>query len=320
MSLLPSHTSANATFVGIPTNYFLLEGAGGNNPGGNPTTDTAFIANGGGAVSGFSTNNPASKNVVLMCEDTVGSGKLGISFTDNSGVIRWGMATTSVEASGNVGSDFAILNYDNSGTLLASPIIIERATGNVGIEFNALVNGRLDASSAVVFNTLTASNLVATTNVACEALTVDGSNVVISKTGFAQALTAGPLTDAIAAGSSAVNVGSTFTVPVTGVYVLSGGIGINVDATNGATVGASDAVYLEVLPASGPGGVSVSLKPYTMPNTSSNGLDYGVSGTNLAVLTAGTTYQAKLAYDNVSGTMAFPGGLSASINLLGLCN
>lgn len=248
-----------------------------------------FLATGAGAISGFKTSNPDSDNVVLMCEDIIGSGRGGVTFTDNSGTLRWASGVESVEAGGNSGSNYALFSYADDGSYLAEPINVNRATSKVTLAGDLVVAG-------------------------------DISGYLPSQTAFDQALIVGPLTAAIPAGESSQDVGGEFTVPKTGLYMIYATAGINVDAVNAAVVGASDSVFADILPVvPGPGGASVNLKPYSMPNTGSSGADYGIGGTAIVLLTAGAMYQAKIFFDNVSGTMAFPGGLSVGINLAALC-
>lgn len=68
-------------------------------------------------------NNSVNKDVMLsISSDMATSGR------------RWVVrANTTTEAGANAGTDFQILNYDDTGTLIGTSIGIERATGNVTI-------------------------------------------------------------------------------------------------------------------------------------------------------------------------------------------
>jgi len=108
-------------------------------------------------------------------------------------------------------------------------------------------------------------------------------------------------------------LGATFTVPYDGIYKVMFRMGVNVDGVNGATVGESDNIAVQ-LTSSVPGHLPVGgyVKPYNMPPSGigSNGQDYSVTTTVLGGMYAGDTYTATFFISNVSGTMSFPGGAS----------
>jgi len=62
-----------------------------------------------------------------------------------NGVARWAITIpdATAESGGNVGSDFAILRYDNAGAYLGTPIYIQRSSGVVSFA-SAIVNGPSD--------------------------------------------------------------------------------------------------------------------------------------------------------------------------------
>jgi len=124
-----------------------------------------------------------------------------------------------------------------------------------------------------------------------------------------------------AAGYSTQDVGATFTVTTTGLYLFNATMGFNCDVTTGATVGASDSYNMAIIPASGPAVAlgNASLKPYTMPDTNSGGFDYGLNNMAYAYLTAGVTYKANISVYNVSGTLSCPGGIACGLYLIALC-
>lgn len=281
MSLLPHATNANPT-----TSYFALAG----DAGGAVETAQGFVATGGAEIGPAGTFSAQG--------DAVPGGLAMFNITRPNGAITWSMGLDGTPPSGtNVGNNLAIYSYDNSGAFIGAPLQIVRSTGGV-----------------VMNNGLTASQVISSGAMACESLTVDGSNVQISQTDFIQNFSAGPITTPIIAGISTDLVGS-FTVPVTGLYLLSADAQIDIDAVNGCTVGPADSLSLNV-----DGDLNVCLKPYSMPNSASSGLDYQLTGCSVAKLIAATPYQMKITYLNVSGTMAFPGGLSVTMKLVPLCS
>lgn len=129
------------------------------------------------------------------------------------------------------------------------------------------------------------------------------------------------LSAAPASGYSTTDLGATFTVPTTGIYLFNATMGFNCDVSTGATAGASDSYNMAIIPATGPPTAlgNANLKPYTMPDTSNGGFDYGLNAMSYAFLTAGTTYKANMATYNVSGTLACPGGIACGFYLIALC-
>ena len=281
MSLLPHATNANPT-----TSYFALAGDAGTAI----ETAQAFVAT-GGAEAG-----PAG--FVSVRGDAVPGGLGMFNITRPSGTPTWSIGLDGTPPSGTTtGNNLAVYSYDNSGGFIGAPLQIIRATGGV-----------------VMSSGLVASQVVSTGAIACESLTVDGSNVLISQTDFLVNLAGGPFTALIPAGISTDLIGN-FTVPVTGLYLLTADAEVGIDAVNGCTVGPADSLSLNV-----DADLTVALKPYSMPNTASSGLDYQLTGCSVAKLTAATPYQMKLSFLNVSGTMAFPGGLSVAMKLVPLCS
>lgn len=62
------------------------------------------------------------------------SGQSKIITYRTNGVQRFGLYTNNTAESGaNVGSDFAIRAYSDAGTLLTTPLLIQRSTGNIGV-------------------------------------------------------------------------------------------------------------------------------------------------------------------------------------------
>lgn len=280
MSLLPHATNANPT-----TSYFALA----SDAGGAIETAQAFVATGGGEAG---PNGSFSAQAVGL---PAGNDIFNIVRPDNQ--LQWSIGISGVPAGANSGNNLAFFAYDDSGAFLSAPMQITRATGGV-----------------IITNGLTASQVISSGAMACESLTVDGSNVQISQTDFLVNLAGGPFTALIPAGLTTNLIGN-FTVPVTGLYLLTADAEVGIDAVNGCTVGPADSLSLNV-----DADLTVALKPYSMANTASGGLDYQLTGCSVAKLTAATPYQMKLSFLNVSNTMAFPGGLSVTMKLVPLCS
>ncbi len=107
------------------------------------------VANGalpktGGTMTGALTNT-ATGGTQLILAPTSGNSTIemrtGAALLDHvifgvvAGNRRWGLnlGDSAGEAAPATGSNFAIYRYDNSGTYLSSPLVINRATGNVNV-------------------------------------------------------------------------------------------------------------------------------------------------------------------------------------------
>lgn len=153
MALCPLAIASTADQTnGTGTYYFALNGGGG------AVKDEAFIA------KGFGT--PANGGYFqATSQDTTGAGTDAFIMTDISGVIRWGIGTSGVEAGANSGDNFAIYNYDDNGAFLSAPIQINRASGGVLMDNgltvgNSLITtGALVADSAVITNDLSGATI-----------------------------------------------------------------------------------------------------------------------------------------------------------------
>lgn len=121
---------------------------------------------------------------------------------------------------------------------------------------------------------------------------------------------------ALPVGYTKTQLGTTFTVPTTGLYIIEGGLAFDVTGAAGVTVGASDwmGVGIETVPL-GAGGVGFDLKPWTVPANDDN--DYAVLGTQVAILTSGVTYQPYYS-SNVSGGITIP-STTAYLEITSLC-
>lgn len=65
-----------------------------------------------------------------------------------NGYVKWATITRTAESSGNVGSDFAIQNYSDTGAYLGLPFFIKRSTGYVGLNGNVTPRAPLHVISA----------------------------------------------------------------------------------------------------------------------------------------------------------------------------
>jgi len=151
-------------------------------------------------------------------------------------------------------------------------------------------------------------------------LVVDGDagNVLKKQTAFAVTRTVEIATQSFTPGITAADIGATFTVPRTGLYILNEIVTFNTSDSVGVTVGAEDSVSvsLKTVPL-GPGGAGLDIKPWSIP--AGEGNDYSVGATLVALLTAGTVYQA---YYDV--TVFAGGGVTVpttdfTINVTSLC-
>ena len=237
----------------------------------------AFVAT-GGAEAGPSGSFSARGDAV--------PGGLGMfNITRPDGTATWAIGLDGTPPSGtSTGNNLAVYAYDNSGAFLSAPMQIIRSSGGV-----------------LMPSGLVASQVVSTGAMACESLTVDGSNVLLSQPAFLFDLPYNVnLGGGIGLGVGANPIGN-FTPPLTGLYIISTYLQIDVDITNAVTIGPSDSIAIALA-----GDSSIALKPYSMPNTASNGLDYPLTGSVCALLTGGFNYQVKFTTYHASGTMAIP--------------
>jgi hypothetical protein len=110
----------------------------GTTAGATANTDDVYL---NGAV-GVGTATPIGKldvtgNLVLR-NSSVDGGQQNISIRDSFGTNRWSMGMGVAEpGSGNAGGNFYLWNYADDGSFLGNPLIVERSTGNVGINNGA---------------------------------------------------------------------------------------------------------------------------------------------------------------------------------------
>lgn len=285
MALCPLAIASTADQTkGTGTYYFALNG------GSAPVRDQAFIAEGFGSP-------PNQGYFKATSQDTVGNGTDAFIMTDISGVIRWGIGTSGVEAGANSGDNFAIYNYDDNGAFLSAPIQINRASGGVLMDNGLTVGNSLIATGSLVGP--------------------DGP-VLAQQLDFLSAQQVN-LPAAPAAGQTIVPIGATFSVPRTGIYMLSGILGYNGSPGTTLVAGASD-FFSVILTPSPPspgalvGGVTVNITPC-------DATDRAWENVATVKLTGGVPYQANFFIENISGTLAATGGaaLVGSYDLVALC-
>ncbi|WP_346985885.1 tail fiber domain-containing protein [Chryseobacterium sp. POE27] len=90
--------------------------------------------------------NMSGKNITnaFSLGTTVNAGSGGSThwyLRNAAGSQRWGIGTQLVEATGNVGEDFTIWNYSNTGGWLGTPLLIKRSTGNVTFGSQIQISG-----------------------------------------------------------------------------------------------------------------------------------------------------------------------------------
>jgi len=92
---------------------------------------SAFLLKSGDTMTGDLTINKASPSIFLNTTGVQGAAL----FAKNSGASRWTVAfmDASPESGANAGSNFTIYNYDDSGTVLGSPFVINRKSGLIAV-------------------------------------------------------------------------------------------------------------------------------------------------------------------------------------------
>jgi hypothetical protein len=120
------------------------------------------------------------------------SGGNNIIYGNTAGSARWGLAlgNGTAEATGNVGSDFSITRYDNSGATIDTPLSIARSSGNVTFADNVIISAAASNVARLYHQTAVrewSSGVLANGNyqigdetAAVYRLSIDTSNVVIN--------------------------------------------------------------------------------------------------------------------------------------------
>jgi hypothetical protein len=313
MALCPLAIASTADRTnGTGEYYFALNGGGVG-----PVVDQSFIATGTGTP-------PNQGTFTTRSEDTTGAGVAAFVMTDISGVERWAIGTTGIEAGANSGDNFAIFSYADNGAFLAAPLIIERASGGVtmgnGLTVgNTLIStgpasvgtaGTVGGGLLEIEGTLGLGRVFdAVYNPAIPSQT----DLLVNKSG---AFPASPLP----AGASSYPIDATFQVPKTGLYILTGFVGINSSPGATFTCDNGDCVALIAQPTpvgALQGGVFVDLSPIPA------GVEVDRTWSNSIVvkLTGLYNYQTTLVVYNLSGTMAYSAGntVSTGITVVPLC-
>lgn len=103
----------------------------------------------GDTMTGALVIAPAS-GAANLTVGTAASGNASSLFFKTNSLSRWQLVSTNTAESGsNVGSDFAISRYDDSGTFVDSPVAITRASGLVTLKDSLNVTGNLAVSMTV---------------------------------------------------------------------------------------------------------------------------------------------------------------------------
>lgn len=308
MSLLP-----NNTFLSPGQPIYASSGGGGGSTA--PQFTATGIADGGGFISTGAGGNVTLKQGVFETTaviDPLTNNVDVMRIQTAAGLNRWQIGIETVEAGANAGSNLFILASDDAGAPLVTALEIVRATGNVVVS-----NGELIANGGATVGALS--------DVGGGVLNIRGTlgngrvydsvyNPVPPLSNFLVDLTSASVFGTQPAGLSFVGMG-TFTVPATGLYLLSARTIVNVaaGAGNDIVVGVSDYCALTLTtspPTVGLANASFTfVTPISMTYTDNTppGEDYTVCATNALVLTGGVTYtMVANIYSGITGTLRFP--------------
>lgn len=285
MALCPLAIASTADQTnGTGSYYFALNGGGAG-----PVVDSAFLATGTGSP-------PNNGTFTARAEDTTGAGLDAFVMTDISGVLRWAIGTSGVEAGANSGDNFAVFAYGDGGEFLSAPLTINRASGGVTMS-NGLIVGN--------------------------ALIGPDGPVLAQQTDFAvQASLALPAV--LPAGKTQYNLGAVFQLPRTGMYVLDGALSFNAAlAADTFVCAAGDFIQIQIQPQPAApgilsGGVAFDVSPVP---ASASATDRVWNNSTTEKLTGEYNYQAIAIVNNFSGTMAATGSgtLTVSFDAVALC-
>lgn len=304
MSLLLSATSY------APGQFYYGGGTGGAaQPV--PVSAPSFTATGTGSPSN-------GGSFTAKAQDLTGAGTGAFIMDASNGVNRWAIGLDGLEAGANSGSNFTIFSYADDGSFLGGPLSINRATGNVTMPENLTVGDSAVGGAVLnVDGSLGPSRVYDGTYnpppAAPPALAPQIDFIANQSSPFP----ASPLP----AGATTYTVGAVFQVPTTGLYVVSGNVGINSAVGETFTCADGDFVslFLSTVPVGGlQGGVSIDMTPIPL------GIEVDRTwgpNTNVVKLTGGVNYQCSLTVYNLSGTMAYSAGntVSSQITLAALC-
>ncbi|RFS23933.1 hypothetical protein DVR12_08605 [Chitinophaga silvatica] len=109
--------------------------------------DSAYIFNQGNAAQNAQAwiNGKFTSSYLQTFRGTSAAGTrhhdfFGGTATSAGGNLRWSFNLTGTESGSNKGSDFKLVNYADNGTVLSTPLSIDRASGVVSINNNLLLN------------------------------------------------------------------------------------------------------------------------------------------------------------------------------------
>jgi hypothetical protein len=318
MSLLAAvnQPSGNPTATGAPQYYFALDST----PADPIVTAEGFDAIGDGTPTGVGSYNANGNGTAPFPAEMY-------TLSTSAGTPQFSMGLLNVPTGvGSVGNDFAISRYDDNGGYQGAQLTITRSTGLVSIANSLSVASDISCNTAGVASALTVGTAATVGGGSLEINGTLGVGTVFdsvynpaipSQTAFT-ATGSAVLPNAPGAGTTAVPLGSTFTVPRSGMYILTGLI--SYDGSVGTTFTAAPEDFFSVICSPSPpgpgafGGVTVSL-------TNSTATDRSWEATATLLLTAAVPYQATLRLQNESGTLAATGAavLNGSFDLVALC-
>jgi hypothetical protein len=266
----------------------------------------------------FEATGTATSNGAFSALGTAVPGGIGMFNMETTlGRAQWAIGMDAVPAGGNSGDNFALFSYDDNGAFLSAPLQVIRATGGV-ITQNGLTTTTLAATGAVTADSLIVGDGTEAGGALAQINGTSGLGRVYDtvynpalppQNDFLFNFTGAPIT------SPANNYGvfGTFTVPVTGLYIVTSTVQVSVDFTNSATFGPSDTITVETNVASVANGIT--FKPFSMPNRASGGQDYVLNGTVVCRMLAATSYQAQIRIDDVSGTASYLAGVTPTLTI-----
>lgn len=111
----------------------------------------------GVSIEQLTVNEKAKFNGPLQVDGAAGAARyIWFSTADST---RWIIAEdASPESGGNLGSDFAIYRYSDTGVYLGQPLYIQRSSGAVVMENDVFINQTLSVFGAASFTGLTTTN------------------------------------------------------------------------------------------------------------------------------------------------------------------
>lgn len=180
-----------------------------------PTDTTRFPTTGGTLTGALVISNGGNSNLVL--NNTLGgAGSRGIIQFQNNSLNRWQFVCLgSTESGGNVGSDFQLIRFDDTGTQIDAMLTVVRSTGVVTIGGTTvsrlIITPGVSGSTQVNLSGAGTAGIGVTGTLAVTgALTVSATITgnTIQSTGAGTSAFAGPITSA-AGGSSFINVNAT---------------------------------------------------------------------------------------------------------------